>query len=310
MLRDLLVRYRQTLLLAVALLLPVASMYFHGKTRTETSVVERNLLAVTAPLTRVAHATVDGARGLANDYVLLVDVSQRNEELQRENRILLGEALKSRALTEELQRVKQLCGFRATRQGLATVPARVIGRDVSQFFQVVRVRIDTAGAAGLVEGQAVITHDGVVGRIEKLADVWADVMLVSDARSQVHATIPGKGVVGSVRGKGRRNEFAVQFVYLESTDRHEPIRAGDAVLTTGHDHVFPAGLEIGHIGDGAAVHNGPWHEFVLAPAVSYATLEEVLVVTQDRGPDTAPLPSDMPRPRRAVDPANTPDAPP
>jgi rod shape-determining protein MreC len=310
MLRELYHRYRQSLLLTLALLLPVASMYFHGKVRTETSFVESGLLLVTAPFARASHGAVDAVRGWVRDYVWLTGVAQRNEELERENRILLGEALESRALHAELKRVKELCEFRAVQEQMVTVPARVVGHDVSQFFQVVRIRLDVAGAPGVREGQAVITHDGVVGRIERLSDAWADVMLVSDARSQVHAAVPGKGVVGSVRGRGKKSLFDAQFVYLDSAGRSQPVQLGDAVITTGHDHVFPAGVELGHVAEGPGTRNGPYHEFAIAPAVSYATLEEVLVVTQYRGPEATAAGSGPPRARAAVDPANTPDAPP
>ncbi|MBI5610222.1 MAG: rod shape-determining protein MreC [Deltaproteobacteria bacterium] len=313
--RDLLTRYRQTLLLIVALVAPVASMYFHGKARKETSVIERGLLAVTSPVTRVSHDVVAGVGDLLSAYVVLTLVEERNRELERENKILLGEALRSRTQAAELARIKQLCGFRERAKEFETVPARVVGRDVSQFFQVVRLRLDVEGAAGVREGQAVITHDGVVGRIEKLSGNWADVMLVTDARSQVHATVPGKGVVGSVRGRGKRNEFSAQFVHLDDAERGMPLGVGDAVYTTGHDRVFPAGLEIGHIAEGAPTRSGPYYEFVLAPAVSYATLEEVLVVVNYRGAmgesegKPAAEPS-KPSGRRTIDPANTPDAPP
>jgi len=310
MFRDLLLRYRQTLLLTLALALPVASMYYHGKDRGETSVVERCLLTVTSPVVRASHNVFEAGLGLLRSYVLLTDVSARSRELEQENRILLGEALKSRAQSDELQRVKRLCEFKDARKEFTTVPARVVGRDVSQFFQVMRISLDVGTAQGIREGQAVITHDGIVGRIERLTGSYADVMLVTDDRSQVHATIPGKGVIGSVRGKGKRNEFAVQFVYLDRVDRTVPMAVGDAVLTTGHDRIFPAGLEIGHIAEATGRQNGPYHEFVLAPAVAYATLEEVLIVVGYRGPDSA-LPADpAQKHKRVVDPANTPDAPP
>ncbi len=320
MIRDLFNRYRQSILLTLALVLPIASMYWHGKTRTESTFVERALLAITSPFTQLNHDAIEAMRKSASRYVFLTKVEERAEVLERENRVLLGEALKSRAIGEELQRVKELCEFKAEHRDFTTVPARVLGRDVSQFFQVMRIKIDTDGLIGIKEGMAVITDDGVVGRIDRVSQGFADVMLVTDARSQVHATVPGKGVIGSVKGNGKRNEFTAQFVHLDKLDRGTPLAAGDAVLTTGHDRVFPAGLEIGHIADAAPTQSGPYQEFVLAAAVSYATLEEVLIVTGYHGPDTeaasgaAPVapaaPADPAKPRRTVDPANTPDSPP
>lgn len=312
MLRDLLQRYRQSLLLSLTLVLPIASMYWHGKERTESTWVERGLLAVTSPFTQVDHDVMEWLQRLTQRYLMLQEVQVRNETLERENKVLLGEALKSRAIVEELRRVKELCEFKSGHRDFTTIPARVLGRDVSQFFQVMRIKIDVEGLGGIKEGMAVITDDGVVGRIDRVSANFADVMLVTDARSQVHATVPGKGVIGSVKGNGKRNEFNAQFVHLDKIDRTVALSAGDAVLTTGHDRVFPAGLEIGHISDAPPTQSGPYQEFVLAPAVSYSTLEEVLIVVGYQGPDAEavpPTPAET-KSKRAVDPANTPDSPP
>ena len=312
MIRDLFNRYRQSLLLTLALVLPIASMYWHGKTRTESTFIERGLLVVTSPFTQLNHDAIEAARKMAQRYLFLQDVEVRAETLERENKVLLGEALKSRAIGEELQRVKELCEFKAEHRDFTTVPARVLGRDVSQFWQVMRIKVDLAGLSGIKEGMAVITDDGVVGRIDRIANDYADVMLVTDPRSQVDATVPGKGVIGSVKGNGKRNEFNALLRHLDRVDHTTPLAIGDAVLTTGHDRVFPAGLEIGHIADATPIPSGLYQELVLAPAVSYATLEEVLIVTGYHGPEAdlpAPAPGDA-KVRHTVDPANTPDSPP
>ena len=274
--RDLLVRYRRTVVLALALSLPLASMYHHGKVRTESSFVERALLAVTSPIQDMAGGGLRWGLNIFDGYVLLTRVRQRNNELVKENQVLLGEALRSRQLAAELSRVKKLCSFRETHKELVTVPARVVGREVSQFFRVARIKLNTTGLSDLREGLAVITHNGVVGRIDKLSGTYADVMLLTDSRSQIHATIAGKGVIGTVRGTGKRNEFAVRFVHLERAERRRAIADGDAVLTTGHDRVFPPGLELGHITSGKTTQHGSYHNHILTPAVPLATLEEVL----------------------------------
>ena len=171
-----------------------------------------------------------------------------------------------------------------------------------------RVQLDVQGIDHLKEGLAVITHDGVVGRIEKFSGRYANVMLVTDARSRVHATVAGKGLVGTVRGKGKRKQFGVEFIYLDHAERIDPLRSGDAVLTTGHDRVFPTGIEIGHITSDPSTRKGPYHEFTLTPAVTFATLEEVLIVAEYRTPTRKTARPKASQSRRLrLDPANQPD---
>ena len=308
MFRDLLFRYRKTITLALALALPLASMYYHGKVRAQGSFAERALLTLTAPVQNATGSVLNKGIGLLDGYILLTRVRRKNRELQRENQVLLGEALRSRQLAEELGRVKQLCEFRENRKQLVKMPAKVIGREISQFFRVARVRVDVGGLGELQEGMAVVTHNGVVGRLEKVSGSYADVMLVTDTRSQIHATIAGKGVIGTVRGQGKRREFGVQFVHLERADRREPIREGDAVLSTGHDRVFPPGLEIGHIAAAKKTQRGSYHEYTITPAVPLATLEEVLIVVEHHAPSRKTGTPQAARDHRLrLDPANTPD---
>lgn len=308
MIRSLLLRHHRRILLVLVLVAPMLSMYFHGKPRSGSTAMERGLLRVTSPMAAATGALEDAIVGVWTGYVDLVGVSKRNAELEAQNRELLGEALRSRAQAEELRRVKRLCGFRAAKSELRTVPAKVVGREVSQFFRVLRVRLDIAEQTEVKEGLAVVTHDGVVGRIEKLAGDYADVMLVTDARSAAHATIAGKGVVGTARGKGKQKEFGVEFVHLDRAERQESILPGDAVLTTGHDRVFPAGLEIGHVTEASPSRSGPYFEYTLTPAVTFATLEEVLIVVAHSAPaGDLPAPEASRGRRLRVDPANTPD---
>ena len=85
MIRDLLQRYRLPLLLTLALVLPIASMYWHGKTRTDSTFVERALLVVTSPFTQLNHDAIEVVRKLAQRYVFLQAVEVRAETLEKEN---------------------------------------------------------------------------------------------------------------------------------------------------------------------------------------------------------------------------------
>ena len=75
MLRDLLLRYQRTILLTLALALPLASIYFHGKPRTESTIMERTMLSVTAPGQAATDGALRSARELLDGYVLLTGVN-------------------------------------------------------------------------------------------------------------------------------------------------------------------------------------------------------------------------------------------
>ena len=72
------------------------------------------------------------------------------------------------------------------------------------------------------------------------------------------------------------------------------VKAGDLVVTSGIDGIYPKGFVIGTV---ETVERGPgsYHEIRVSPAVDFSRLEEVLVVlTPPPGHDTAPAKGERP----------------
>lgn len=287
--RDTLRRYRTTAITFLVLVLPLFSLYFHGKRRAGNSPIETGLLIVTSPVQAVAHDALGTVEDVWSDYVWLVGLSEENERLQREHEVLLGEALRAKKLLLENERLKKLLEFKKARTDVRTIAARVIGRDISPYFRVLKVTLDTGTTDHVTEGMPVITHEGVVGRISNTGAGWSDVMLAVDARSQINVTIAGKGVTGVLTGRGDRNEYGGKFSFLHKS---QPVEKDDTVVTSGHDKVFPPGLEVGYIASDIEHQDGLYYVYDVTPAVNFSTLEEVLIVV-DRSPDpTADRPQD------------------
>ncbi|NUN15825.1 MAG: rod shape-determining protein MreC [Myxococcales bacterium] len=281
--RDILRKYRDTATTLVVLILPLFSMYFHGKVRDNSTVFERTLVALTAPAQRVAALIVGGIQDVWTEYINLVGLQAANEELRNENQILLGEALRAKKLKLENQRLKSLLGFRERYADLKTVPARVIAKDISPYYRVVKIVLDAGRSDAVSEGMPVVTHEGVVGRISRATGNFSEVMLAVDSRSNINVTIAGKGVSGVLRGVGDKNDFGGSFRFLHQS---EPVEQNDTVVTSGHDKVFPAGLEVGYIASATVRQNGLYYEYDVNPAVNFSTLEEVLVIVErEREPD-------------------------
>ena len=279
--RDTFRRYRTTAITFLVLTLPLFSLYFHGKRRAGNTPVETALLVMTSPVQAVAAEVMSTVEGVWSDYVWLVGLQEENDRLLREHEVLLGEALRAKKLLLENERLKKLLEFKKARTDIRTIAARVIGRDVSPYFRVVKVTLDTGTADDVQEGMPVITHEGVVGRISNTGAGWSDVMLAVDARSQINVTIAGKGVTGVLTGKGDRNEYGGKFSFLH---RSQPVEKDDTVVTSGHDKVFPPGLEVGYVASDVERQDGLYYVYDVTPAVNFSTLEEVLIVV-DRSPD-------------------------
>jgi rod shape-determining protein MreC len=118
----------------------------------------------------------------------------------------------------------------------------------------------------------VLSAEGVVGQLIKVADRSSRVLLVTDNASAVAAVVQRSRARGVVRGAGRGR------LTLEFSIREDDIKVGDQVVTSGIGGTFPKGLPIGEV---TMVKKGEYGIFQIVeirPAVMISRLEEVLVL--------------------------------
>jgi len=187
----------------------------------------------------------------------------------------------SRRLASENRELRLLLGLRESRDDLKLAPAEIVVRDVNPFFRIERMRLKLAASTNQsrpASGNAVITDIGLVGRITEIRGSFADVMLVSDYRSRVAAQVNGTGVIGMVVGSGRKSGYLAR---LQVSMSEPALLKGAVVVTSGHDRVFPRGIEIGYILDPEARRQvGPFMEYDVALAVDPSLADVVMVVTE------------------------------
>ena len=268
-------RHRAKLVAFLALVLPLFLLYVHGRSPRRTTIVEHGLTHLTAPVASAAARMLSGVSGLWSGYVALVGLQADNERLAAENRILVGEALRAKELTLENERLRALLEFKRPRRELRTIAAHVIGKDVSPYARVVRVAIDVGADDAVREGMPVVSVEGLVGRVSRVSGSYAEVMLAVDPRSSVNVQVAGKGVTGTLQGSSSTTTYTARLLYLH---RAEPLQVGDTLVTSGHDKVFPPGIEVGYVRSLEERQRGVYYELQVTPAVNFSTLEELLVV--------------------------------
>lgn len=280
MLRSFLERHRVGFSSFVAVVMPLFLLYVHGRSASQrkTTVIEVALMTVTSPVQEAAASMLSGLDDVWAGYIALTEVERDNERLREESALLTAEALRAKKLAEENHRLRQLLAFKRSRAEVKTIGAHVIGQDVSPFSRVVRIAIDTGEVDGVTPGSPVLAAQGLVGRISRITGRYAEVMLTVDARSSVSVRVVGKDVTGNLQGTGASDAYTARLLYLQEG---KEVVVGDTLITTGHDKVFPPGLEVGYIRALEERQRGLYFELQVAPAVNFATLEEVLVVVGD-----------------------------
>lgn len=281
MLREFLERYRAAIASFTAVIVPLFLLYVHGVRSSESTQLERALVRVTAPVQAAASRMLVGVAGIWQDYVYLVRLERENDELSKRVDELEGEALRAEELALENERLRELLRFKRDRLEIRTLGARVIGEDLSPWGRVVRIALDVGHEHGVEPDMPVMTHSGLVGRIDAVSGRYAEVMLMVDARSSVSVRVAGKGVTGTVQGTGAKDVYDARFRHLQQTD---VLAEGDRLVTSGHDGIFPPGIEVGYLRSGDHEQHGVYYEVKVVPAVDFAALQEVLVGVGDFGP--------------------------
>jgi rod shape-determining protein MreC len=211
-------------------------------------------------------------RNLWGSYVDLRGVRAENASLRgrvAELEIRLQEQRAQAQRSDQLQALLDLRQF----VSVPTLAADVIAGYVNPG--ILTVTIDKGSSDGLMPNMAVISSRGVVGRIiGPLAAHAARVQLLIDhngpaaAGALVERTRAGGMVLGIEGDPPLRMDFVSNLA---------DVKAGDAVVTSGADGIYPRGFRIGWVeqserGDGLSL------AITIRPAVDFRALDEVLVV--------------------------------
>ena len=273
------VRYRNLVVLLVLLVAQILGLAMqvrrasNGQTGDGHSVQLIRLWAnwIVSPPEKALHSSGSGISGLWYNYIDLRHARQQNAELQKMvDRLRLEQA----ALLEDAkqgQRLQALLHFQQ-KYIYKTVAAQAIGSsgtDQSRVFY-----IDKGKAEGVDRDMAVITPDGIVGKIRDVFPHTAQVLAINDQSSGAGVILESTRIRGILRGNSAGQP------QIEDVIRDPRIKSGDKVLTGGGDQIFPRGLPVGVVD---RVQNDPerdgFIEVIVKPAAYLDQLDEVLVIT-------------------------------
>jgi len=211
--------------------------------RTPLSPVRGALAAVLAPATSAGSRAAGAMAGYTEALVRPAHHAAEQERLRRENARLRVEASAANESGGLAPQVDELLR-RSESHGLTVVPARVVAFGAGQGFQRT-VTLDHGIADGVGVGAAVVTGDGLAGRVLVAEDRSSTVLLLCDARSAVGVRVGASGDLALARGTGDCDGF-VRVSQLRTDPTLAP---GTSVTTTGSlpDGPFPAGLPVGAV---------------------------------------------------------------
>jgi rod shape-determining protein MreC len=206
-----------------------------------------------------------------SNYIDLRHVRQQNADLRQQ---LADMRLQQAAVAQDALQGHRLQALLDFQQHYVahTVAAQVIGTSGSDLSRV--LYIDKGSKEGLKPDQAVITPDGIVGKIRDVFPHTAQVLLIDDQTSGAGVLLASSRIRAIIRGA---NGARIVISNLTSDSRIHP---GETVLTSGGDQIYPRGLPVGTIESIAPdPDHQPYTLIHVRPAANLSQLEEVLVIT-------------------------------
>ena len=263
-------RHKSLTLLAAVVVAQVFLLAAQIKRERQVRLIRVWAVELISPVQRVSSWTIYNLEHGWGNYISLRNTRQDNEALRSELDRLKVRNAELEGAAREADRLAAMLNFRQAHADVPMAAARVIGGSPDSGSLV--VNIDRGSRDGIRRDMGVITPDGVVGKILAVYPDISQVLLLGDKESGVGALLANTRTQGVVRGSGKP-DLSMDYVSNDSK-----VSAGEAVLTSGQDRIFPKDLPVATVAEAVTDRKAPFMKIVLKPAAHLDRLEEVLVL--------------------------------
>ena len=265
-------------LVAACLLLLTLQMRGYGE-------VARDVFAVvTTPIQTGLAKASRATFGLWATYLDWKNVRAENRRLREEVQELRVQGLRVVETDDENRRLRRLLALQE-HLPLTTLSGEIIAREWGGWIR--SLTVNRGRGDNVPRLTAVISPNGLIGRVVEVRPGASIVQVLTDPTSTVGAHVLRTRTPGIVEGDPRGT---LRFKFMSRDGAS--IQSGDVLVTAGQGGLFPRGIPIGTVRSIDNRGGALFHYAELTPAVDFARVDEVLLVTGDSQRDlTAFFPS-------------------
>lgn len=233
-----------------------------------------NLLGTIATPFRYGFRALGGAFGGFSDYVTEFNsLKNENKELTERIEELERQVAHTQVLEGENEWLRGYLGMKEELTGFSLINAVVTGRESNSYLTLFTLNKGTLH--GVEVDMAVITDNGIVGRVETVGATWCRVSAITENASSVGAISARSGARGIVDGSlGLREKGQCAMNYL---DEFADVAVGDVILSSGGG-IYPYGFVIGTVVELTHDEASRSLSAVIEPAVNFETISRVMIV--------------------------------
>lgn len=233
--------------------------------------------AVSAVLFPLQWAVMQPVGWLANGQNYFHDLSAAQAEAVESRRLMAQMSLKAydaERLDGENQQLRDLLGLRA-RLAVDAVAAEVMYETPDSYTR--RVVLDKGQVAGLEAGSPVVDELGVLGQVTRVQPFSSEVTLLSDRDQAIPVMVERTGVRGLAFGDA--SNLRTDGMELRFMPNDADVQVGDALLTSGVDGVYMAGLPVARVVEVERRSQSPFLRIYCEPTARLDGARHVMVLT-------------------------------
>ena len=234
---TLLTRYRNLTVLLIVVVAQLLFLAYQVKANKDDRLIRVWAVSAVTPMAGGVDAIRHNTVGFLQDYFILLDVRDQNRKLKSDNDKLRMDNIALRNELANAADAHALTVFQSKTPS-KTIGARVIGN--STVATAKAVFIDRGSTSGIEKGMAVVTPEGVVGKVIAVYPLVAQVLLVTDPTFKVGIESQKHHVHGILN-------CGLGHCIVEQVQDEDKLDEGEWFYTSGEDRIFPRGFPVGTV---------------------------------------------------------------
>ena len=205
-------------------------------------------------------------------YVYLVDVNEKNAQLEARVRDLEARLLAHKEDMAELARLRELLQLPID-ESWTPVGARVLAGHLGPNSLLDSITINRGYATGARPGTPIVTHKGLIGRVLRASPHTATALLLTNPGSRIAIFTEDSRTAGILTGEGTNKPLAVRYM-----QRDTKAKPGEILITSGLDGKYPKGIPVARVISVAPSNYTEFMTIYAEPLVDMQHIEEVMLL--------------------------------